>query len=207
MIHNLMNKLFNTFDSHELNDFLKICHVLMTLISFFKRFRSLHFNRFRMIVIVLRLFILNFWLFLMLMIRRKRWNSFRSRFRRSELLNLRTRRLRRNVKDSWKLIDLAFRFVMFDIRKNLSIALFRIKRSFWCFLSWLRNDWILDELTNDTNCLSETCLSSDLLNDLSEDDERISILNKSISLNESKIDFRENWSEMIDENNLNENKL
>jgi hypothetical protein len=60
MIHNLMSKSFNISDSHELNDFLKICHVLMTLISFFKKFRSLHFNRFRMIVIVLRLSILNF---------------------------------------------------------------------------------------------------------------------------------------------------
>jgi hypothetical protein len=57
------------------------------------------------------------------------------------------------------------------------------------------------------NCLSETCLSSDLLSDLSEDDERTSKSKKSISLTESKIDFRENWSEMIDENNLNENEL
>jgi hypothetical protein len=55
--------------------------------------------------------------------------------------------------------------------------------------------------------LSETCLSSDLLSDLSEDDERTSRSNKSISLNESKVDFRKNWSEMINENNLNENEL
>jgi hypothetical protein len=135
MIHNLMNKSFNIFDSHELNDFLRICHALMTLISFFRRFRSLHFNWFRMIVIVLRLSILKFWLSLMLMIRRKRWDSLWSRFRRSELLSLRARRFRRNVKDSWKSADFAFRFVKFDTRKNLSIALFRIKRSFWCCLS------------------------------------------------------------------------
>jgi hypothetical protein len=202
MIHNLMNKSFNTFDSHELNDFLKICHVLITLISFFKRFRSLHFNQFRMIVIVLRLSILNFWLSLMLMIRRKRWDSLRSR-----LLNLKTRRFRRNVKDSWKSTDFASRFVMFDTWKNLLIALFRIKKSFWCFLSWFRNDWIFDELTNNINCLSEIFLSNDLLNDLSENDERIFKSNKSISINESRIDFRKNWFEMIDENNLNENEL
>ncbi len=60
MIQSLMKRSFNTFDSHELNDFLRICHVLMTLISFFKKSRSLHFNRFRMIIIVLRLSILNF---------------------------------------------------------------------------------------------------------------------------------------------------
>jgi hypothetical protein len=46
MIHNLMNKSFNIFDSHELNNFLRICHALMTLISFFRKSRSLHFNRF-----------------------------------------------------------------------------------------------------------------------------------------------------------------
>ncbi len=51
------------FFSHELNDFLKICHALITLISFFRKFRSLHFNRFRMIVIVLRLSILKFLIF------------------------------------------------------------------------------------------------------------------------------------------------
>jgi hypothetical protein len=57
------------------------------------------------------------------------------------------------------------------------------------------------------NCLSETCLSNDLLNDLSEDDKRISRSKKSISLIESKVDFRKNWSEMTDENNLNEDEL
>ncbi len=65
----------------------------------------------------------------------------------------------------------------------------------------MRDDWVFDKLTNDMKCLSETCSSSNLLNDLSEDDERIFKLNKSISLNESKIDFRENWSEMINDNN------
>jgi hypothetical protein len=64
MIYNLMNKSFNIFDSHELNDFLKICHALMTLISFFKKFQSLHFNQFRMIVIVLKLSISEFFDFL-----------------------------------------------------------------------------------------------------------------------------------------------
>jgi hypothetical protein len=126
----------------------------------------------------------------MLMIRRKRWDFLRSRFRRSELLSLKTRRLRRNVRNSWESVDLASRSVMFDTRKNLFIALFRIKRSFWCFLSWLRNDWVLDKLTNDMSCLSETCLSSDLLSDLSEDNERTSKSNKSISLSESKVDSR-----------------
>jgi hypothetical protein len=57
------------------------------------------------------------------------------------------------------------------------------------------------------NCLSETCLSNDLLSDLSEDDERISRSKKSISMIESRIDFRKNWSEMTDENNLNESEL
>jgi hypothetical protein len=54
------------------------------------------------------------------------------------------------------------------------------------------------------NCLSETCLSSDFLNDLNEDDERTFKSKKSISLNESRIDFRENWFEMIDEDNIND---
>jgi hypothetical protein len=57
------------------------------------------------------------------------------------------------------------------------------------------------------NCLSETCLSNDLLNDLSENDERTFKSKKSISLIESRIDFRKNWSKMIDENNLNKNEL
>jgi hypothetical protein len=72
---------------------------------------------------------------------------------------------------------------------------------------WLRDDWFFDELTNDISCLSETCLSSDLLSDLSEDDERISRSKRSISLIESRVDFRKNWSEMTDENSLNEDKL
>jgi hypothetical protein len=50
-------------------------------------------------------------------------------------------------------------------------------------------------------------LSSDLLSDLSEDDERTFKSKRSILLIESKIDFRKNWSEMIDENNLNKNEL
>jgi hypothetical protein len=62
-------------------------------------------------------------------------------------------------------------------------------------------------LTNDINCLSETCLLNDLLNNLSEDDERTFKSKKSISLIESRIDFRKNWFEMTDENNLNENEL
>jgi hypothetical protein len=76
-----------------------------------------------------------FWFSLMLMIRRERWDFLRLKFRRSRLLSLRARRLRRNVKNSWESIDFSFRSVMFDTRKNLLIALFRIKRSFWCFLS------------------------------------------------------------------------
>ncbi len=62
-------------------------------------------------------------------------------------------------------------------------------------------------MTNDINCLSETCLLNDLLNNLSEDDERTFKSKKSISLIESRIDFRKNWFEMTDENNLNENEL
>jgi hypothetical protein len=60
---------------------------------------------------------------------------------------------------------------------------------------------------NDMNCSNETCLLNNLLSDLNENDERIFKSNKSISLNESKIDFEENWLEMIDEDNLNEKKL
>jgi hypothetical protein len=48
------------------------------------------------------------------------------------------------------------------------------------------------------------CLSNDLLNDLNEDDERIFKSKRSISLNESRVDFRENWFEMIDENSMND---
>jgi hypothetical protein len=50
------------------------------------------------------------------------------------------------------------------------------------------------------NCLNETCL-------LSDKNERIFVSSKSISLNESRIDFRKNWFEMIDDDNLNERKL
>jgi hypothetical protein len=57
------------------------------------------------------------------------------------------------------------------------------------------------------NCLSETCLSNDLLNDLNEDNERSFKSKKSISLIESRIDFRKNWFETINENNLNEDEL
>jgi hypothetical protein len=60
---------------------------------------------------------------------------------------------------------------------------------------------------NDTNCSNETCFSNNLLSDLSEDDERIFKSNRSISLNKSKIDFRKNWLEMIDEDSLNEKRL
>jgi hypothetical protein len=47
------------------------------------------------------------------------------------------------------------------------------------------------------NCLSKIYL-------LSEENERIFKLNKLISLNKSKIDFRENRFEMINDDNLNE---
>ncbi len=42
---------------------------------------------------------------------------------------------------------------------------------------------------------------------MNEENKRTSKSNKSISLNESKIDFRKNWLEMIDDDNLNEKKL
>jgi hypothetical protein len=57
------------------------------------------------------------------------------------------------------------------------------------------------------SCLNETYLSNDLLSDLNENNKQTFKLNKSILLNQSKIDFRKNWSEMINENNLNENIL
>jgi hypothetical protein len=59
MIQNLINKSFNIFDFDELNEFYRIFHAFFALISSFRRFLSLHFNRFLMIVTTLRLFILN----------------------------------------------------------------------------------------------------------------------------------------------------
>jgi hypothetical protein len=58
MIQNLINTSFYIFDSNELNEFFKIFHAFFALISFFKKFLSLHFNRFFMIVTILKLFIL-----------------------------------------------------------------------------------------------------------------------------------------------------
>ncbi len=58
MIQNLIHKSFNIFDSNELNESFKIFHAFFALISFFRRFLSLHFNRFFMIVTILKLFIL-----------------------------------------------------------------------------------------------------------------------------------------------------
>jgi hypothetical protein len=58
MIQNLINKSFNIFDLNELNEFFRIFHAFFALISFFKRFLSLYFNRFFMIVTILKLFIL-----------------------------------------------------------------------------------------------------------------------------------------------------
>jgi hypothetical protein len=96
-------------------------------------------------------------------------------------------RFRRNVKDSWKLADFSFLSVMFDTRKNLSTALFRIKRSFW----YLLRTWWNDDDEND--CLSEI-----------DDDLRASKSKRSVSLERSKVNFRKNWFEMTDENSLKE---
>jgi hypothetical protein len=76
---------------------------------------------------------------------------------------------------------------MFDIRKNLLIALSRIKKSFWYFLrTWWNDD---DE--------------NDYLNEI-DDDSRILKSKRFISLEKSKMNFRKNWFEMTDENNLKE---
>ncbi len=42
------------------------------------------------------------------------------------------------------------------------------------------------------SCLNETYLSNDLLSDLNENNKQTFKLNKSILLNQSKIDFRKN---------------
>ncbi len=76
---------------------------------------------------------------------------------------------------------------MFDIWKNLSIALFRIKKSFWYFFG----TWWDDDDEND--CLSEI-----------DDDSRAFKSKRSVSLKKSRMNFRKNWLEMIDENNLKE---
>ncbi len=76
---------------------------------------------------------------------------------------------------------------MFDIRKNLSIALFRIEKSFWYLLRTWRNDDDDDE----DDCLSEIDESS-----------RASRSKRSVSLENSRIDFRKNWFEITDENSL-----
>jgi hypothetical protein len=43
---------------NELNEFFIIFHAFFALISFFRKFLSLHFNRLFMIVMILKLFIL-----------------------------------------------------------------------------------------------------------------------------------------------------
>ncbi len=74
---------------------------------------------------------------------------------------------------------------MFNIRKNLLLVLFRIKKSFWYFFqTW----W------NDDN-------ENDYLNEIDENS-RAFKSKKSVSLYNSKIDFRKNWFEIINENNL-----
>jgi hypothetical protein len=69
---------------------------------------------------------------------------------------------------------------MFDTRKNLSIALFRIKKSFWYLL---RTWWNDDE--------------NDGLNEI-DDDSRAFKSKKSVSLEKSKVNFRKNWFKMIE---------
>jgi hypothetical protein len=187
MIQSLINKSFNIFDLNELNEFFRIFHVFFALISFFRKFLSLHFNKFFMIVTISRLFILILRNFLkMIEIIRSR----RLRLKLSRLTRVvRHSRFRRNVKDLWKLVDFSFLFVMFDTRKNFSIALFWIKKLFWYLLWTWWNDNDDDE--------------NDYLNKIDEN-LRVFKSKKSVSLEKSKVNFRKNWLEMIDENSLKE---
>jgi hypothetical protein len=157
------------------------------LISFFRKFLSLHFNRFLMIVTTLKLFILILRSFSKVTetteTKRQRLNRLTRIARRS--------RSRRNVKDLWESADFSFLFVIFDTRKNLSIALFRIKRSFWCLLRTWWNDDIEIDIDDDWNDWS------DYLSELDEDS-RASKSKRSVSLEESRVNSRENWFEMTD---------
>jgi hypothetical protein len=74
---------------------------------------------------------------------------------------------------------------MFDIRKNLSIALFRIKKLFWYFLRTWWND-------NDKD---------NYLNEIDEKS-RVFKLKTLVSFENSRINSQKNWFEMINENNL-----
>jgi hypothetical protein len=74
---------------------------------------------------------------------------------------------------------------MFDTRKNLLIALFHIKKSFWYFFrTWWNDD-------NENDCLNEI-----------DENSRVFKLRKFVSFENSKIKSRKNWFKIIDENNL-----
>jgi hypothetical protein len=87
-----------------------------------------------------------------------------------------------NVKDLWKLIDLSFFFVIFDIRKNLSIALFRIKKSFWCLLRTWCDDDEINEINENWN---------DYLSKIDENS-RVFRSKRFLSLEKLKMNFRKN---------------
>ncbi len=76
---------------------------------------------------------------------------------------------------------------MFNIRKNFSIALSRIKKSFW----YLLRTWWNDNDDDENDYLSEIDESSWAFKS-----------KRSVSFEESKMNFRENWFAMIDENSL-----
>jgi hypothetical protein len=97
----------------------------------------------------------------------------------------------RNVKNSWKSADFSFFFVIFDIRKKLSIALSRIKKSFWCFLRTWWNDDIEINIDNDWNDWN------DCLNEFDENS-RVFKSKRSVSFEESRMNFRKNWFKVID---------
>ncbi len=86
---------------------------------------------------------------------------------------------------------------MFDTQKNLSIALSRIKRSFWCLFQTLCDDDRNNETDeNENDCSNET-----------DENSRISKSKKSVSLERSREDCWENKLEIINENNLKKEKL
>ncbi len=118
---------------------------------------------------------------------RSSWNCLFEFYKFSSKWRLKSNRLRstqrfwswRNVKNSWELTDLLFFFVMFNTRKNLSIALSRIKKSFWCFL----RTWCDDDENNEINW-------NDCSNKIDENS-RVFRSKRSVWLEESRMNFRE----------------
>ncbi len=124
----------------------------------------------------------------------QRWLKSR-RLRLNRLTRIARRsRSRLNVKDSWKSADLSFLFVIFDSRKNLSIVLFRIKKSFLCLLRTWWDDDIEIDIDDDWNDWNDW---NDCLSEFDEDS-RVFKSKRSVSLEKSKMNFRKNWLEMTD---------